>query len=214
MLTPRRVLAVGAHTDDIELGCGGLLHRLARSGTAISVAAFSVAEGSLPQGMPDDTLEREFRTAMTLLPTPVDIHLSRYPVRRLADHRQDILETLVAINRTLAPDLVLTMNSADTHQDHAVVHAESVRAFRGTTVLGYETPWNQHTSRVDVFAELDPQDLEAKIAMLQCYQSQVALKRPYVDPDFPRSAATFRGFQGRLPLAEVYEVLTMRWELP
>ncbi|MGH3444471.1 MAG: PIG-L deacetylase family protein, partial [Nocardioidaceae bacterium] len=185
MLNFRRVLAVGAHTDDIELGCGALLSRLRRDGAEIRAAVFSRAEQSLPPGAPDDTLELEFRAAMRHLGVEESsIHMGTVPVRRFPDHRQPILEELVAIKRSFEPDLVLTMSSTDTHQDHEVVHAESVRAFRGTSVLGYETPWNQRVTHTTLFAEVDEADVEAKVAMMAEYRSQATLGRSYVGGEF------------------------------
>lgn len=214
MMKYGRVLAVGAHTDDIELGCGGLLSRLQREGAVIHVMAFSIASESLPDHLEPDTLATEFQVAMTHLDLPPDaVTTHRFPVRRLAEHRQEILEVLVKENRDYRPDLVLTMNSHDTHQDHEVIHAESVRAFRSTSLLGYETPWNQRTADFDLFVEISEADVERKLAMLGEYRSQQELGRAYAEPDYVRAATRFRGYQGRLPLAEVYEVLTMRWSL-
>jgi LmbE family N-acetylglucosaminyl deacetylase len=211
MARHERVLAVGAHTDDIELGCGAYLNRLRREGSEIALAAFSRAELSLGPDMAPDTLEVEFRRAAARLDVTDRVHMGTIPVRHFPEHRQELLEELVAIRREFAPDLVLTMNGDDSHQDHEVTHAETVRAFRGTTVLGYETPWNQRVGRHDLFVEVQPEDVEMKVAMLAEYKSQAVLKRSYMDPDFVKSAATFRGYQGRLPLAEMYEVISMVW---
>lgn len=206
------VLALGAHTDDIELGCGGFLSRLRSRGTEVHVVAFSRAEASLPPDMPPDTLERECRSAFqTLGISDQSVAVHRYPVRRLGEHRQDILEQLVSLKRDIRPDLVLTMNSQDTHQDHQVIHAETVRAFRNTTVLGYESPWNQHVSHADLFVELSPDDLDRKILMLGEYRSQQLLGRAYMSPEYIRSAAVFRGMQGGMKYAELFEVNTMKW---
>lgn len=214
MLSFRRVLAVGAHTDDIELGCGAVLNRLSRHGAEIRVAVFSRAEQSLPPGTPKDTLEREFRASMQHLGIEESaIHMGQVPVRDFPEHRQPILEDLVRINRSYDPDLVLTMSSTDTHQDHEVVHAESVRAFRGKSVLGYETPWNQRVSSTTLFAEVDEGDVDAKIKMIGEYGSQAGLGRSYVTPEYIRSAAMFRGVQGKCGLAEAFEVITMKWSL-
>ena len=208
----QRVLALGAHTDDIELGCGAALSRLQREGCEVRVAAFSRAEKSLPKGAPEDTLEREFRASMSHLSlSESSVYTGRIPVRQFPDFRQDILNELVAMNRSYDPELVLTMNSRDTHQDHEVIHAESVRAFRGKTVLGYEIPWNQRESVTNLFFEVTADDVECKAAMLAEYKSQQQLKRGYTGADFVRSAATFRGFQSRKPFAEAYEVITMNW---
>ena len=206
-----RVLAVGAHTDDVELGCGGLLSRFKREGAALHVAAFSRAEQSLPEGAPVDALEKEFRAAMAILGCD-DLYVGTVPVRHFDAHRQHVLDELISLKRAFQPDLVLTMNSADTHQDHAVVHRESLRAFRGVSLLGYESPWNQRHSANDLFVELTEADLETKVAMLDAYRTQAELGRPYARAEAIRAAAVFRGVQGRLPLAEMYEVIAEIWK--
>ena len=162
-MTYKRVLAVGAHTDDIELGCAGLLSRLRREGSDIRAVVFSRAEDSLPDSAAPDTLERECSRAMARLGLDASaLTVGRIPVRRFHEFRQPILEDLVALNRDFQPALVLTMNSQDTHQDHQVVHNESVRAFRSATVLGYEIPWNQRGTCAQLFAELAPEDLTTR----------------------------------------------------
>lgn len=206
-----RVLAIGAHTDDIEIGSGAFLNALATSGAEVAAIAFSRAEGSLPPEFARDTLEREFRTSMGLIGVRENVFVEGIPVRHFPAHRQDVLERLVALNRSFQPDLVLTMSSTDTHQDHSVVHQESVRAFRGTTVLGYEIPWNQQQSVTNLYVEVSEEDVAMKARMLAAYESQVKLGRSYVDDDFVRSAAVFRGFQAKRPLAEAYEVISMNW---
>ena len=208
-----RVLALGAHTDDIELGCGAFLSRLQREGSEIAVAAFSRAEDSLPSDMPLDTLEIEFRRSMKHLGLTDSVYVVDVPVRRFPEHRQAVLEELVRINRDFQPDLILTMNSHDSHQDHEVVHKESVRAFRGRTLLGYEIPWNQQQNVMSLFVEVTPEDVDRKVTMLGEYRSQIELKRPYMSSEFVFSSATFHGFQSRRPLAEAYEVITMSWDL-
>jgi LmbE family N-acetylglucosaminyl deacetylase len=208
-----RVLALGAHTDDIELGCGAFLSRLRREGCEIAAAAFSRAEGSLAPDMPLDTLEIEFRRSMSHLGLTDTVYVGDIPVRYFPDHRQAVLEELVRLNRAFQPDLILTMNSHDSHQDHEVMHKESVRAFRGRTLLGYEIPWNQQQSATSLFVEVNPEDVDCKVAMLAEYDSQVALNRSYVGSEYARSSATFRGFQSRKPLAEAYEVIAMSWGL-
>jgi LmbE family N-acetylglucosaminyl deacetylase len=206
----RRILAVGAHTDDVELGAGGFLARAKREGAAIKVVALSRAESSLPEGAPVDALEREFRSSMEVLGAD-EVHVGGYPVRRLQEHRQDVLDELIRIRKGFQPDLVLTMHSQDSHQDHAVVHAESVRAFRGVSLLGYELPWNQRETRQEMFVELTEDDLAQKMRMLACYGTQQQLSRSYMDPEVTRAMALTRGLQSRLPLAEMFEVVTMIW---
>ena len=142
-----------------------------------------------------------------------NIYVGKIPVRRFPEYRQDILEELVSAGRAYQPDLVLTMNSQDTHQDHQVIHQESIRAFRGRTLLGYETPWNQQQNVTELFVEVSPEDVDNKAAMLRAYRSQIELGRRYMEREYVDSAATFRGYQSRMPLAEAFEVITMTWDL-
>lgn len=207
----RRVLALGAHTDDIELGCGAFLSRLKREGVEIHSMAFSRAEQSLGPDMPRDILQHEFERSMSVIGVD-STWTGKFPVRRFPEHRQEILEELVSKSRDYHPDLVLTMNSQDTHQDHSVIHQESIRAFRGSTLLGYETPWNQQQNIINLFIQVTPHDVANKVRMLEAYESQKELGRAYMDKTFVESAATFRGYQGRLPLAEAYEIITMTWD--
>ncbi len=207
----RRVLALGAHIDDIELGCGAFLSRLRREGVQVKVMAFSRAEASLGPGMAPDTLEHEFAAAMAVIGID-DVWVGRVPVRHFPQHRQDVLEELVAAARSYDPDLVITMNSQDSHQDHQVLHEESVRAFRGRSLIGYETPWNQQQNVTNLFVGVSEDDVERKVQMLAAYESQRILGRSYMDRSYVDSAARFRGFQARLDFAEAYEVITMTWD--
>ena len=209
-----RVLAIGAHTDDIELGCAGLLSRLRREGSEIKVVVFSRAEESLPEGTAADTLERECSKAMAHLGLGASsLIVYRIPVRRFLEFRQSILDNLIAINKQFEPMLVLTMSGRDTHQDHQVIHNESVRAFRSATLLAYEIPWNQQETSTQLIVELAAEDLDTKNAMIGEYKSQISLGRSYMDGNYAATSAQFRGYQSKMTLAEAYEVITMRWPL-
>jgi LmbE family N-acetylglucosaminyl deacetylase len=208
-----RILAVGAHTDDIELGCGGALARAIREhpDSVVRVVSFSRAEASLPPGAPPDMLETEFRRAMGHLGLDDQLEVGRLPVRYFPDHRQDVLERLVAIRTEFQPDLVMTHSSSDTHQDHAVVGAETVRAFRGATVIGYEAPWNQTATTTNFFVPLEPEDVDLKCTMVAEYESQVALHRGYMTTEYVRGAAAMRGRQARTRFAEAFEYVYGVW---
>lgn len=210
----QRVLAVGAHTDDVELGCGATLSRLAREGATIQVVAFSRAEASLPAGVPEDTLERECRASFAHLGLgEAQVQVGRIPVRHFPAHRQEVLEALVALKRSFDPSLVLTACGQDTHQDHQVVHAETVRAFRGRSVLGYEAPWNQQHAVTNLHIGVTEEDVQTKVKMMSEYATQAALGRSYAGEEYLRSAARFRGVQGGHEFAEAFEVVTMSWGL-
>lgn len=208
----QRVLVLAPHTDDAELGCGGTIARLVASGAQVSVAAFSVAEESLPPGSTPDRLHTEFLSAMRILGVDVErTFVYDYPVRRFSDHRQELLEELVQLKRRIQPEVVFVTASTDVHQDHQVLHSESVRAFKDITVWGYELPWNCISFSAQAFVVLNEQHIDLKWAALQAYKSQIELLRPYFCKDFIHGLARVRGVQVRAQYAEVFEVVRVKW---
>lgn len=207
----RRVLVISPHTDDAELGCGGTIARMIEEHVDVHVAVFSTAEESLPPDSHPGTLKREFLEAMPQLGVPTsNLVVFEYPVRRLSYHRQEVLEELVKLRRTLVPDLVLLPSGSDVHQDHQVVYAEGMRAFRDASILGYELPWNHVTFSAQAFVVLERRHLDLKWKALQAYGSQLELRRPYFCKEFIDSLARVRGTQVRAEYAEAYEVVRVR----
>jgi len=207
-----RVLILAPHTDDAELGCGGTIARLLEGGAEVSVAAFSTAEESLPAGSPACRARCEFTRAMGLLGVKEEGTLVyQYPVRRLSYHRQEVLEELVQLRRRLQPEAVLVPASTDVHQDHQVLHAESVRAFKDLTLWGYELPWNHISFSAQAFVVLDERHVESKWKALEAYESQLELQRSYFSRDFVFGLARVRGTQVRAAYAEAFEVMRVKW---
>lgn len=203
-----RVLICAPHTDDAELGCGGSMARLLEAGSELHVAAFSRAEESLPVGAPKDLLEAEMRTSLERIGvTSKQISMLNFPVRRFDEHRQEILETMVKIGREFSPTVVLTPASTDVHQDHQVVHAESIRAFRSASIWGYELPWNQVVAHLTGYVVLNERHVDIKVSALDAYESQKLRKRAYFHPEFIRGLARLRGVQAGSDLAEAFEVV-------
>ncbi|HLO34786.1 MAG TPA: PIG-L deacetylase family protein [Candidatus Deferrimicrobium sp.] len=203
----RRTLVLAAHTDD-EFGCAGLIGRLVEQGTEVHVACFSWCEESVPEGYERDVLKAESRAAMTVLGVaPERFRLRDFRVRHFPSFRQEILEELVVLRREIDPDLVLLPSSDDIHQDHGVIAQEGIRAFKHSTILGYELPMNTISFRHACFVPLDERHMELKIAHAACYASQQ--HRPYMHPDFLRSLGFVRGVQINRPAAEAFEVIRM-----
>ena len=210
MWNVNRALVLAPHTDDGELGCGGLISRLVEAGATVHYIAFSICEISVPAPFPEDILDTEVREATAELGiTPENLTVHRYPVRRLTDYRQEILEELALRNREMRPDLVLLPSSDDVHQDHQVVNQEGIRAFKRTTILGYELPWNNLRFEATAIVPLEERHLQRKIDALARYRSQH--HRSYVHAEYLRSIATVRGQQTNAPFAEAFQVI--RWVL-
>ena len=212
MGSTQRVLVLAPHTDDAELGCGGTIARLLRTGDDLFVAAFSTAEESLPPGAAPTRLRDEFLSSMEILGVPREkTFVFGYPVRRLSYFRQDLLEELVQLRRQINPDMVILPSSTDLHQDHQVLNAEGLRCFKDMTVWGYELPWNNIGFPAQAFVLLEPCDLQSKWRALQAYKSQFELRRPYFSLEFIEGLARVRGVQVKAPYAEAFEVMRIKW---
>jgi LmbE family N-acetylglucosaminyl deacetylase len=208
-----RMLMLAPHTDDVELGCGGTIARFAEEGeTEIFVAAFSTAGDSVPKGFPKTALRDEFYEAMRILGVKKDrLSVYDYAVRKLSYSRQDVLEELVRLGKSVRPDAVFLPSSQDLHQDHQTLYSEGLRAFKEITMWGYELPWNTITFPTRGFITLEERHLEKKWKALQAYKTQFAMKRPYFSLDYIRSIATVRGIQVKSKYAEAFDVIREKW---
>jgi LmbE family N-acetylglucosaminyl deacetylase len=205
MFNPSRILVLAPHTDDGELGCGASIATFIASGKELFYIAFSTCSRSLPKDFQPDTLSNECKKANVLLGVPENnITLFDFEVRELLFHRQAILEELILINKKLNPDLVLLPAMNDIHQDHQVVHAEGMRAFKNCNILGYELPWNNTRFQPNYFQKISPENLNKKIRALKAYESQVT--KNYMQEDFIRSLAKVRGVQANCEYAEAFEL--------
>jgi LmbE family N-acetylglucosaminyl deacetylase len=201
----KRVLVLAPHTDDGEFGCGGTMARLVDAGAEVRYVAFSIATKSLPDGFPPDALAREVREATAEIGIPetsLDVH--DFEVRTFPERRQDILELMIALWEEWKPDAVLQPSVHDIHQDHQVVAAEGLRAFKRTTVLGYEIPWNNFDFSYQAYVALEPSHLERKTAALAKYASQQ--HRRYSDRDYIWNVARAHGINVNREYAEVFTV--------
>lgn len=208
LINKERILVLAPHTDDGEFGCGGTITKFIELGAEVYYAAFSLCEESLPEGWPKDTLEKELRSATAVWGIPsANLLIYRYPVRRFSQHRQDILEDLVALQQRLTPTIVFMPSFNDLHQDHHIIAQEGMRAFKKTTILAYEMPWNNITFSTQLFIKLEEKHVNTKLAALNKYKSQGA--KSYANERFVRSLAHTRGVSIDAEYAEAFEVV--RW---
>ncbi len=206
----KKVLILAPHTDDGEFGCGGTIAKLIEQGADVYYAAFSLAEESVPEGFPKNILETEVKLATEILGIkPENLLIYRYRVRRFAQYRQEILEDLVKLSRDLAPDLVFLPSTNDLHQDHSTIAIEGIRAFKKTSILSYEIPWNNLNFSTQLFVKITDNHLKKKIEALKAYESQY--HRSYASEEFIKSLAVTRGTQIGTKYAEIFEVI--RWIL-
>ena len=204
----KNVFVLAPHTDDGELGAGGTIAKLIEAGANVFYLAFSTAEESVSDGFAKDILKTEVMEATGILRIPkVNVRIFNYEVRKLNYARQEILENLILMRKEIMPDLVLLPSLHDIHQDHATVAQEGLRAFKNTTILGYELIWNNLTFDTTSFVALEKRHVKLKVKALTAYRSQS--RKDYINEDFISSLAKIRGVQSGFSYAESFEVV--RW---
>lgn len=203
-----RILVLAPHTDDGELGCGGSINRFLSEGSEVYYAAFSACEQSVLPEFPSDILITEVKAATSELGIKREnLILFKYEVRTFNYQRQEILDDILVLKKQIQPDLVFMPSLADIHQDHFTIANEGVRAFKWSTILCYELPWNNFNFNTACFVALNKSNVDAKIAALAHYKSQS--HRSYANEQFIKGLAGTRGVQSGNEWAETFEII--RW---
>jgi len=204
----KKVLVLAPHTDDGELGCGASIHKFSSEGSEVFYVAFSICTQSLPPSMHPMTLAEEVKKATQILGIkPHNLILHDFDVRNFPMHRQAILEEMVKLEKEIKPDLVLMPSATDIHQDHQTIYNEGLRAFKKTSIFGYELPWNNLSFTTNTFIKVEEQDIAQKVAALNEYHSQKS--RTYLNENFIRSLALTRGVQIGSGYAEAFELIRL-----
>ncbi len=204
----KRTLVLAPHTDDGEFGCGGTISRLSESGSEIFYVAFSACRQSVLKEFPEDILITEVKAATEELGIPSsNLILYDYEVRTFSSRRQEILEEIIKLKNDIKPDLVFIPSVNDIHQDHFIISNEGVRAFKLSTLLSYELPWNNFSFTTSCFFTLSQANIESKLRALKCYKSQQ--HKSYANEEFIKSLGRVRGVQIGSEYAEVFEVVRM-----
>ncbi len=204
----KKILVLAPHTDDGEFGCGGTIAKFIEQGLDVYYAAFSACKQSVLKQFPSDILISEVKEATEVLGIKKEnLILFDYEVRTFGYRRQEILQNLTDLKMQIQPDLVFIPSQDDLHQDHATIAMEGLRAFKQTSILCYEVPWNNISFRTSAFIHLTKKQLDTKIQALKKYKSQA--HRNYASEEFIQSLARVRGVQVGTDYAETFEVI--RW---
>jgi LmbE family N-acetylglucosaminyl deacetylase len=193
------ILAVGAHPDDIELGCGGTLSVASKLGKRVIAVFLSKGEHSgHPEIRPKESME-----ALSTLGVK-EVYFGDFPDSEIPCSRQaiDFLEAFYMENK---PETILTHTVNDIHQDHRQVGWLSVSAFRNAPILlAYETPRVTQSFSPTYFVDIS-RCVNDKWTALKCHYSQKTKR--YITYESMVNLASFRGSQVSLPAAEAYEVV-------
>ncbi|MBM3452961.1 MAG: PIG-L family deacetylase [Bacteroidetes bacterium] len=206
----KKILVLAPHTDDLEFGCGGTVSKLIEEGNIVFCAAFSACRQSVRKEFPEDILITEIKAASSILGIDnQNLILFDYNVRTFNYHRQEILDDILKLKAEIDPDIVFIPALSDLHQDHVTIAQEGFRAFKFSSLLSYELPWNNLSFNTASFMKLDEKHIQKKIDAVKEYKSQA--HRPYANEEFIRSLARTRGVQINAHYAECFEVI--RWIL-
>ncbi len=197
----KRVLFLGAHPDDIEIGCGALIHRIVNRTEILCVTL------SDNQKNPDlKNVKKEHLESMKVLGVPEEkIIFGPFVTRVFPDSRQDILEYFLDLRRTFKPDLIFTHSKQDVHQDHLTMTEESLRAFRGITVLGFDVVRSSYGFFPHFLVEVTEEDVNKKIEALAKYETY--RDRYYFNAELTRSIMVRHGALAECTFAEGFDIL-------
>jgi len=195
-----KILAIGAHPDDIEVGCSGTLAKYARNGHDIYLLVMT--EGHMGG---EGTIRKREQTKSAKILKSRELIWGGYKDTLLTPHMNQMVHDVEAVIKKIAPDFIFVHHQDDTHQDHRALAKATVSATRYIrNVLFFEGPTTQNFSPT-IFVDIR-ETLEAKIAMLLAHRSQV--QKTNIEglaiTDVVRSTAVFRGIQGRVRFAEAF----------
>ncbi|HEY9226412.1 MAG TPA: PIG-L deacetylase family protein [Gemmatimonadaceae bacterium] len=192
--TPLKVLFLGAHSDDIEIGCGGTVLELvhARPEADIRWVVFSAAGVRA-----EEARNAAHRFIGDRATKAVELHEFRdgfFPVELGA-----VKEAFEAIARRFHPDVVFTHRREDRHQDHRVVSDLAWNTFRRAMILEYEIPkWDGDLAAPNCFMPLSASIAEQKVRLLmESFASQRS--KDWFDEETFRGLARLRGVECRAP---------------
>ena len=197
----KRVCFIGAHPDDIELGCGALIARI--SGKA-DVRCVTFSNNQKNPAL-KNLVEEHYASMQTLGVPRERVELLDFETRHFQEHRQDILEAMIGILKEDDPDIVFVHTKSDVHQDHGVLTQEALRAFRGRTVLGFDVIRSSYGFFPDFLVGVDESDVQKKLDALACYKTYEG--KYYFSPEVTRATLIRNGAICERPYAEGFDIL-------
>ncbi len=196
---PLTVVCLGAHPDDIEIGCGGTLLALAASRRLTVDYVLMTGPGARHQ-------EARNAAAHFLKEAEVTFHLSDHSDGRLPGRWDEVKLRLEEVARSHSADLVFAPRTDDAHQDHRLIGQMVSTVWRDALILHYEIPkWDGDLGRVTHYVALDSATVKQKISLLnRCFPSQV--ERGWWDDETFSAILRLRGVECQTRYAEGFVV--------
>lgn len=192
----RRLLCLGAHSDDIEIGAGATVLRILRENPDVEVT-WVVFSG-------DEQRHGEARASAELFLQPISKRSLVLHSFRDAWFPSQMTEIKRAFEllKTLDPDLILTHTRDDRHQDHRVINELTWNAFRSHQIWEYEIPkWDGDLGTPNLYVPVEPDDVDTKIAALMSAFGTQRCKHWFDEETF-RGLMRIRGLESNARYAE------------
>lgn len=186
----QHLLCLGAHCDDLEIGCGGTVLALlaAQPGLAVDWVIFS--------STPERAAEAR-QAAAAILGNQANrrVTIHDWQDSHLPRSAGDIKDCLQSLARTLSPDLILTHHRGDAHQDHRLIGELTWQAFRNHLIWEYEIPkYDGDLGRPNLYVPLTPEQVARKVALiLDSFPSQAG--KGWFTADTFRALLRLRGIE-------------------
>lgn len=200
-----RILCLGAHSDDLEIGCGGTMLRLlaARPASTVRWTVLSAAGDR----------EREARAGAEFFlagAAETTVAVQQFRDGFFAFAGEAIKEYLESLKAAGEPDLIFTHYREDRHQDHKLISDLTWQTFRGSLILEYEIPkWDGDLGTPNAFVALSDALAERKIgALLETFASQ-RTRAWFSDATF-RGLMRLRGVEANAAFAEAFYARKLR----
>ncbi len=206
--TTPRALFLGAHSDDVEIGCGGVLQVLAEKypGIELRWTVFSAT--------PERAAESR-RAIDLLLPRGTNIRADTLGFREsyFPYVGAEIKDSVEAIKREFSPDVVFTHFGEDKHQDHRLISEVTRNAYRDHLILEYEIlKYDGDLASPNVFVPLRVDQVEKKVqALLDAFPSQRS--KHWFTADAFKAVLRLRGIESNATsgFAEAFHCRKLRW---
>lgn len=203
-----RVLYVGTHPDDVDLGCGGSIIKDNTQSPTVQqyVATFSNCGTDSGLNFTAEELMVDMKNSMEIMGIPwKNVTMFDFPNTRLPEYAYDIRGALERLRDMYQPNVVYFPSEHDLHQDHVTVAYACMRAFRGKEELRcYEGGSPTNGFNPNLYVDISKQ-MDKKVEALMCYSTQLP-RRNYHEM-YWRAKALLHGQAVGLQYAEAFEIL-------
>jgi LmbE family N-acetylglucosaminyl deacetylase len=188
------LLCLGAHSDDIEIGAGGLLLNLIGRGVKLDVVWCVLSAAGEREKEAQNSAAAFLSEA-----TSAKIELKSFRDAFFPEEAGDIKSYLEELKTRVAPDLIITHRRDDGHQDHREVCRLTWNTFRNHLILEYEIPkWDGDLGQPNLYVPVTAQALERKVDLLNAHFGSQRSK-DWFDAEVFRGLARLRGMECRAP---------------